>query len=141
MIEKLGVTLETTILRAEIENLIIEYGTPIDVHIRNESNVDRDRYGSIKKFKDVDSYIIYAYPITSNPTTGQMEKGGLREKCDTMIWTPAKSWDDIGLNFRDFDYERMSFTFDGQFYIMSEKNQVFRVGNVFIHIVFGLTKK
>ena len=137
----LGVQLETAMLSQDVSDIVNMYGELIDVFLRTEATVERDRYGSIKKDKPVTAIKIAAFPINVNPTTDEMEKAGLREKTDLILHTSAKDWATAGVDWKDLDHERTTFNYDGQLYKMKEKGRAMKISNVYMYWTFSLSIK
>ena len=141
MTNSLGIQLESELCSKDVQQTVNDYGQLIDVYLRHESTVTRDRYGSIKTFSAVPDFSIAAFPINVNPTSDQMEKAGLREKTDLILWTAQQDWTNNNIAFRDLDHERATFNYDGQMFILQTKNQTQKIGNVYMYFVLGLNKK
>ncbi len=125
----------------DIKNIVDERGDLVQVFIRDESEVTRDRYGSIKKKGVTTKYDIRAYPVEFRPSEKQLEKAGLREKADVTIWTAMKDWIDNSINFADFRMDaKNSVILQGEKYEIRDKGLVLQLNDVFGYITFGLFK-
>ncbi len=126
-----------------------EYGQPIIIHIRYEGDVTRDAYSSIKS-RPTDSHTLSwrASTIDYQPTERRMEKAGLRERADAIIYTAMQDWIDAGIAFDDIEIKRMYIEIaaipgevNGTTYEVKEKARAVPFGNGYLCISFGLSKR
>jgi hypothetical protein len=127
--------------QTDIYNLIDERGDIIKVLFRDESDVSRDSYNSILKRNQNKVIFMKAYPITFQPNSHQLEKAGLRQTCDVLVYTPYLSWNNEGINFEDIEYEgRTRVVLRGNEYEIKEKGVESQLGDSFGYITLGLFK-
>lgn len=126
-------------LNKDIQTMMNEIGMPITINIREEANVRRDVYGSIKSWATAaSSFTIGAYPYTHSPTQRQLEKAGMKEHHDLIVWTSMKEWLDRGLDPNGFDMERCTVIADGMQWKIRERSHQNEFGNVEAYMVLGL---
>ena len=136
-----GVYHERNCALIDAENEINERGEKVIVIYRTESNVTRDRYNSIKKRQQTTKYILNAYPITIDPSKRAMEKAGLREEVDALMYTPMRYWNTQSVEFKDLIAEKITVKLRGETYELSNKGMVSQFSDTFLYITFGLNKK
>jgi hypothetical protein len=131
---------ETILALQDAWEIINQYGEDIIVCDREEANVTRDKYSSIKYRATTSTlrYAMKAYPIIFTPSRRQIEKAGLREECQCIITTATKSWTDISKTFEDIDMIRDTVILRRNKYLIKEKSNVNQYANTFLYINFGL---
>jgi len=131
---------ETILALQDAWEIINQYGEDIIVYDREETNVTRDKYSSIKYRATTSTlrYAMKAYPIIFTPSREQIEKAGLREECQCIITTATKSWIDISKTFEDIDMIRDTIILRSNKYLIKEKSNVNQYANTFLYINFGL---
>ena len=125
-----------------------EYGQPVILHIRGESNVTRDDYGSIIDRKtDTVTMIQNAATIDYQPNKYQMEKAGLRQECGATVWIAMQDFIDKGLDFDDIETKRMTIDImatpgesNGTAYEVTEKSRAGAFGNGYLYVTFGVRR-
>lgn len=118
-----------------------EYGMPIRVELRLESDVRRDLYGSVKgRSAETDEFEISALPFTNNPDRRELEKAGLREYADAMAYTSTKDWTDRGWTFATIDAERTTIVRGDIRYRIVEKNAHSQFLDAFLYVVLNLRR-
>jgi hypothetical protein len=137
-----GVTKEQADALLDVQQFVSEYGTPVTINIRAEANVRRDAYGSIKARTPPTnpvSFTIGAHPFQHNPTQRMLEKAGMRERQDLIIWTAMKDWLDQGIDPSGFEVERTTITTaDGVQWKIKERSHQSEIGNQELYLVLGL---
>jgi hypothetical protein len=127
----------------EVQALCLEIGTLGSFVLRNEDDISRDDYNSIKAYQEAatKTYDIGVCNIVYSPNQHQLERAGLYEQSEVMIKTPTKCWLDQGISFKDIDIKRMSVSFGDEVFKLKEKgrDQVV-VGTTPLYYSFGLTK-
>jgi hypothetical protein len=125
----------------DVQNEVEIYGNEIKLRIRDESKIDRDSYNSIKQ-RDLPAsdIIIKAYPIISNPNQYQIEKAGLREMVDIMVYVPMKSLNDNAIEFEDIDLIRSSVILQGIKYWIKDKTNHSQFLDTFLYVILGLRR-
>jgi hypothetical protein len=144
MMASCGAQLEAYHSLIDVQDFCIEYGDIITIYIRDESNINRDDYGDISFGKiepNVISIPMSANPITFQPNQRQLEKAGLKDKCECLIYTPTLSWTTCGIEFDDIDMARSTVDYQGRKYVIKEKAQTNQISNVYLYITFGLYLK
>lgn len=120
-----------------------EYGQPVQIRVRDEGNITRDDYKSIRRrstVMDLDR-TFYAFPVEYSPSQRKLEKGGLKESSDVMIYTARQDWLDESLDFEQIDMTRTSVIIEGTTFEIREKSRVNQIGTGFVYISFGLVRR
>jgi hypothetical protein len=125
----------------DVQNESVLYGEEMTVYVREESQVARDKYGSIKKRSTAGGGItMQAYPLTFNPNQYQIQKSGLKEEVDAIAYTPMKTWTDNSIGFEDIDLSRSSVILRGIKYWIKDKTYSGQFADTFLYITIGLRR-
>jgi hypothetical protein len=119
------------------------YGKDVIVYVRGENEVDRDLYNSIKS-SDITTGITYnfkMFPFTTNPTTKEIEKAGIKEVVEALGYLPMKYLIDANMTVGDFDLIRTTVIADGITYTIKTLNTDSPFLNTYLYVVFGLSLK
>ena len=139
---QVGVYHERNCALIDAKSIIDERGDLVQFYFRIESNVTRDKYNSIKKRAVDTKYNIRAYPVQFSPSEKQLEKAGIREQAEVVIYTAMKDWITAGINFEDFEMDgRSTVRLQGQIYEIRNKGLVNQMNDTFLNVSFGLYKK
>jgi hypothetical protein len=122
----------------DIQSIIRCEGQYIQFVLRDESQVTRDDYNSIKSKTQVVDLKLKAFPVMFNANKQYLEKVGLREDCEVIIHTATQDWIDAGYNYDDIDIIRSSVKINGETYKVKEKTQGAYLGNMGCTIILGL---
>jgi hypothetical protein len=126
----------------DVKSMIDERGDFVKVIIREEGDVERDSYKSIKKRSFSQELNMKAYPIDIRPSQKQLEKAGIREQCEITIWTATADWNRQGLDFNAIEMGgRSTVVWQGNVYDIRDKNQVNQIIDSFGYITLGLVKR
>lgn len=137
-----GIWQERTDALIDIKNNVDERGDLIQFIFRTEANVARDVYNSIEKREETTSYFMRAYPVEFSPSIKKLEKAGLREECNVLIYTAMKDWINNGIDFKDIEIAtRNTIKLQGDTYEIKEKALVSQFADTFLYITFALNKK
>ena len=135
-----GVQLEETHALQDAADYLYERGSEIKLYVNDETTIDRDIYGSVKK--RVPTYItLHAFPLEYNPTDDQLMKAGVREQVDLLVTLATKHLTDNGLSYASIDGGRFEAEVNGDVYIIKDKNQINHFSHVYLNVVLGLNKK
>jgi len=115
-------------------------GQYIEFILRDEDQVTRDIYNSIKQKTQSENIMIKAFPVTFSPSRQFLEKIGLREDVEVVIHTATQDWIDEGYTYDDIEIMRSTVHLNGNVYQIKEKTLTDYIGNNGIYIVFGLKK-
>jgi hypothetical protein len=115
-------------------------GTMIEFILRDEDQVTRDDYNSIKNKTQITSVLLKAFPVTYSPSKKFIEKVGLREDNEVIIHTSMKDWIDKGYNYDEIEILRSTIKLNDNTYQVKEKTLADYVGNNGIYVVLGLKK-
>jgi hypothetical protein len=116
-------------------------GNLVQFNYREESDVTRDDYNSIKAKNIIHNYYMKCYPIVKNPSADKLEKAGLRDESDLLLYLPTLSLNLLGFTFDDIDKNRMTIKVDNQTYEIKEKSEVGQIANEYCYVTLGLFKK
>jgi hypothetical protein len=136
-----GVDLEQLHALLDTKEIIDQRGDSINVKVRGEDNVIRDRYNTIKKLSDVTSLAFNAYPIDFNPNKYRIEKAGLFEESELLLYTATADWFNAGYTFDTINIKRTTIYVRDQMYVIKEKGLASQFGDVWLYITFGLYKE
>jgi len=110
--------------------------------------VTRDLYGSIiNRSAGLIVMTQNAATITYQPIRRELEKAGLREECDILIYVAMQDFIDQGLSFDDLEIKRMTiginaipFESSGNRYEVKEKSKAGAFGDGYLYVTFGLKR-
>lgn len=142
-----GIGLEAATLRQVAQDTACQFGTTIIFKPFGESELIRGSLGTIQR-RPLDGVTMKAYPVERQPDTRKLEKAGIREEVDVVIWTPAQSWIEAGLvddeklgeTFAAIDMTRSTVILDGQEWKIADKGFATRIGDKPVHITLGLKR-
>lgn len=142
-----GIGLEAATLRQVAQDTACQFGTSIILKLFGESDIVRGSLGTIQR-RPTTGVTIKAYPVERQPDARKLEKAGIREEVDVVIWTPAQSWieagivedDRLGESFASIDMTRSTVILDGQEWKIADKGFATRIGDKPIHITLGLKR-
>jgi hypothetical protein len=135
-----GVQLEETHALQDAADYLYERGSEVKIYLNDETTIDRDEYGSVKK--RVPTYkTFYAFPLDYNPTDDQLMKAGIREQVDLLITLATKHLADEGMSYSSIDSGRYEIEVNGDIYMIKDKNQINMFSHVYLNIIIGLSKK
>lgn len=135
-----GVNFEKTTALLDAKWMIDERGEFITFYERGETNVQRDKYNSLKQKEEIIPGIeIKAIPEL-NPIDKQIEKAGLREKVEVILYTAMQDWIDINIDPRKIDMTRSSVTFRNESYKIKDTGFINHFGDTQLNITLGLFK-
>jgi len=126
-----------------------EYGNLVTLHLRKaEGAVSRDPYRSIKDRAGGTDFPFKSPQIDYTPTKRQLEKAGLREDCEVVVWLVAQDLEDAGIDFNGLEQTRTTVTIGaipgesgGATYQLREKSRASPFANGFLYRTLGLTRR
>lgn len=125
-----------------------EYGNPVRVNLRGEADVERDAYGSIKSRTTSAALPVKAAQIDYTPTQRKLEKAGLEQECDCVVWLAVQDMADLGVDFNRFEVSRTTVTIlatpeetGGTLYELREKGRASQFANGYLHWTLGLRRR
>jgi len=138
-----GVDHEFILASCDIKRTIDQYGAPILIRFNVESDVNRDRYGSIiNKVKNEGNKLpVNAFPLTYSPTDKQKTNAGIRENTDLIAWTAMVDWINAGYNVTDLNSIKADVIVNGRTYEIVDKSLKDQFGINFLYVVLGLNEK
>jgi len=142
-IDSIGVSVrgadhETYGAKVDVRDLCREYGFPTKIEIRGESDVGRDRYQSIKQRTTMHPLNVWAFPFVHNPNTKEIEKAGLREQADAMMYFSKLEMEEQEWGFDDIELIRCTVIVEAHQYRIKEKNLHSHHGRDHLYITLGL---
>lgn len=136
-----GVSLELLDALTEVKNQCDEYGDTVYLYLRGESNIIRDDYNSIKTPLTVTPYAFNAFPIIPSPNQYQMEKAGIFEKVETIIYLANLDFMNNNISIDNVEALRSTIVFQGETYLIKDKTTNSSFANNYLYITLGLDKK
>ena len=117
-----AVQLERDHALRDAQDVVLLYGEEMILRVRDESEVNRDQYSSIKSRKNPsEDLVVKVYPVTFNPNMHQIEKAGLRENVDAIAYVPMKTLSTAKIDFEQLDLIRSSVILRGNKYWIKDK--------------------
>lgn len=136
-----SVQLERDHALRDAQSTVNEYGNDITISIDKESNIVRDKYNSVNVKGDAGTrYDIKAYPVIDRPHERQLQKAGLTNTADMIVYTATKDWTDRGIEFEDIDINRVVIYYEGSRFNIKEKGHESMFADTHLYITFGLSK-
>lgn len=114
-------------------------GKEIKLFRGKESNLERDEYGSIIK-SNIEYDTLTAFPIEFSPTQKQLEKAGIIEKVDVVIYLSKFECDEKKISYEALDTIRQQVEIDGINYKIKSKNLVSQFGENWLYITIGVLR-
>lgn len=137
-----GVFLERQCALVDSKAVIDERGDLVEIFIRDEGEITRDRYGAVKKNIQTTQYRFRAHPVQFQPSDKQLEAAGLRERATVIIYTSMKDWIDSGIEFEDLRLDmKSSVKLQGDVYEIREKALTGQMNDQYIYLTLGLFKR
>ncbi len=126
----------------DVQQVVNNEGLLVEIIFRDEANVTRDDYKSIKtRAQTPGKYYLKSFPVIENPTEKQIEKAGLREMAGCIMWFSWKDFIDNSITDGMIDITRSTVKYNGATYAIRQKNLVSQFGNNFLYLTLGLDKK
>lgn len=138
-----GISLDELLALQRVQCTVKSRGIPIYIKLDDESTIERDSYGSIKK-RESSTTTIYAYPIVFSPSQKQKDRNGIKNEVEVMVTTPMQCWLDAGFSDTDLshiDTIRATVFLRGQTYEIKDKNMDSQFGSTFLYVILGLNRK
>jgi len=135
----IGVQMERDDALRDAKEFIDERGDDVVLKETSEANLVRDEYGSIKQ-KVITEYTMKSFPIEFSPTSDQLEKAGLKENVDVIIYLATLDFTNNSIDFESLDEIRWRVTVRGNTYKISDKNEVNMMADAYLNIALGLFK-
>lgn len=141
------VSLEASTVRQAAQDAACQYGTPIKIGLNNESDVARDKLQGIKR-RPVPYLDMKALPVERHPDARKLNKAGIHEEVEILIYTPIQYWIDLGIiddahfgdTFARIDTTRSTVILDGTEFKIADKGLPERIGQYPIYITLGLRR-
>jgi hypothetical protein len=138
-----GVYLERKYALSDVQFYVTERGDIAEIFLRGEGDVTRDSYNSIEKRSQAAFQKFFrTFPVHYAPSDKQLEKAGIRERADVIIYTAFQDWMDAGKNFLDIDLSgRLTVIMQGETFEIKNKGLVDQFCDAFLYITLGLFKR
>ncbi len=125
---------------ADVKQVIDEWGSSVIIQLRQEPEITRDKYNSLKKRGTPTTITLKAYPVEYNPNEYQLEKAGLRENVEVIIYTAFLDYSNNSVGFGDIEIKRSTVILEGQRYEIRDKKKFGQIQDTWLYIVLGLNK-
>jgi hypothetical protein len=122
-------------------------GTPVTYIYRKESNVQRDALGTIKQRSLETRYDFYSFPVERYPDYKKLERAGLREGVEVIVYLPMATFFEYGLirqdrqlgsDFASLEIIRSTVLVDGSEFKIKDKGLFGRLSWVPLYVTLGL---
>ena len=140
MASNIGVELEELNALTDSANYLYERGKNLTLRVSDETTVERDDFGSIKRRVPV-LHELHAFPIIFNPTDEELLEAGIKENVDVLITLSTKHLNDLGITYDSIDTIRYEIDLANQRYTVKEKNQKNLFGYTYLNVILGLYRK
>lgn len=125
---------------------IVRNGFQVQIRLRGESQITRDKWGSIKQHRVIPDPTItrWALPVIFSPTDKQLEQVGIREQVDCIFHTAMKDWIDDGYildTLQDIDLIRSTIVIRNATYEFRQKSLVDPFHDQYLYVVMGVNRK
>jgi len=140
----ISVVLERNHALQDVSDICREYGEDVTIYIRYESDVTRDKYNSLKQTSFAVAPVkheLKANPVDHTPNKQTMEKAGIREDCQCIIYFSTKDLIDRELNFDTIENEKITIIIDGNEYGIRDKGKAVSYADAHLYTTIGLFKK
>lgn len=124
----------------DVQNANAEYGIDVDFYLKEETEIRRDAYGSIKSTDILPDFTIPCM-FNSNPSSYDLQKAGIFEQVSGLVYVATKDFLDRGKSIDDINVNRTTLMIDNDTYIIAAKNNSGQIGSVYVHIVLGVNIK
>ena len=124
----------------DIKQVLDEWGAAITIQLREEPEVTRGKYNSLKKRGAPTTITAKAYPVEYNPSIYQIEKAGLRENVEVIIYTAMCDYINASVGFDDIEIKRSTVILDSQRYEIRDKKKFGQIQDTWLYIILGLNK-
>ena len=126
----------------DVWNVMQERGDLVEIENRKEGDIVRDTYSSIEKRNLVTSLKFRAFPVEFQPSQKKLEKAGIKEQCDVLVYTSMLDWINAGVDFNDIEIAtRNTVHVQGNTYEVKEKGLYGQFNDTFLYITLALNKK
>jgi len=143
-VQRKATTMEQCGALRDVYESSLEYGDTIKVYIREEEDIRRDAYEDYKVGKtepDIAPLTIPIFPPVPQPNRRQLEKAGIREDCEVLVYTPMYSWNLVSVDFEDIDMTRSTVVLKNTKYVIKEKGLASPFTDTHLYITLALKRK
>jgi hypothetical protein len=133
---------------SDVEEQAAVMGTPLTYIYRKEADVKRDALGTIKQRSLETRYDFNAFPVERYPDYKKLERAGLREGVEVLIYLPMATFFEYGLirqdrqklgaDFAALETIRSTVLIDGREFKIKDKGLFGRLSWVPLYVTLGL---
>jgi hypothetical protein len=133
----------------ETQQAACEWGTPIVYVFRKEHDVIRDELGTIKKRSLDTKFTFNALPVERYPDYKKLERAGVKEGVEVLVYTPMATWMEygfirqdkryLGFDFAAIDTIRSTVIVDGIEMKIKDKGLSGRLSWMPLYVTLGLS--
>jgi hypothetical protein len=124
----------------DVQDVIDGYGNDITILTDSESQVTRDDYNSITQ-REPNRYSIRVFPVRLNPSDKDLQKVGIREKVDLILYISNKQMGELNQAIGDIDVIRHTIEWKSQTYKITHKNPYSQFNGVDLWTVLGCMRQ
>lgn len=124
----------------EVLSMMNCYGSQIKLLTATESTITRDKYGSIIS-RPSSFILLYAMPILFSPTRKDLEKAGIAENTDVIVYVSKLEFNRKNLDVNTLDSIKQHVIINKVEYIIKEKALISQFGDDFLYVTIGLMRK
>lgn len=141
MSDAIGVRCERDDALRDVQEICNLYGMPVTIRIREEGDVERDVYGSVKdRPTNTKEFTAGSFPFNTSPNRRDLDKAGLRENSEVLAYFASKDFSDRGIEFDAIDVERTTMHAAGDSYRIVQKNAAQSFYDSFLYYTFALKR-
>lgn len=139
----------------EVAAIVCEQGTTVVYIKRGESDIKRDSLHAIDARSLTTRYKFKAYPVERQPNRKTLERAGIKEDVDTIVFIPLAMFVEAGLirtpvdeeastlgeDFSKIEMIRSTVILDGSEWKIRDKGLSGRIAGIPIYVTFGLQQQ
>jgi len=124
----------------EIQQLACENGASIEINLREEPDIARDKYQSINRRDEGKKFSAHANPLNYSPSFYDLQRAGLKENSRVIAVVPHQDFINNDAGFNDIEIKRSTVqTATGRYEIV-DKSLTGQYGDTYLYINLGLSK-
>lgn len=128
---------ESTAAKLDVYRVCLSYGVPITLFFEAESDVIRDEYESVISRSTSPWVVFNCHPIEVNPSQKAIEKVGIREMVDLLIYLSTYEWEQKGYSYSDLDLILDQISFQNENYKIEHRKLYSNFSSDYLYIVLG----
>lgn len=130
---------ERNIAYDDVRRIVNEYGQDVSILRDSETDMTRDQYGSITQ-RAPQVFKISAFPVRLNPSEKDLQKVGIREKVDLILYLSNERLAALGKTMDDIDPIRDTVQWKGKTYKITHRNPYSQFNDVDLYTVLGCVR-